>query len=110
MPRCPRMRPFGLRFALAVAAALALTGTLAAARAAAPRAALSGRVTSPEGAPMEGVIVDATRAGSTITISVVSNKEGDYDFPAARIGPGRYHLRIRAAGYALAGSGDVTVG
>ena len=99
----------GLHFTLAAAAALALTGPLPDAHATAARAALSGEVTSPEGHPMEGVVVGATRAGSTITIEVVSNHSGDYEFPASRVGPGSYRLRIRAIGYALAGPSDVTV-
>ncbi|HEV7137527.1 MAG TPA: carboxypeptidase regulatory-like domain-containing protein [Steroidobacteraceae bacterium] len=98
-----------LDFALAAAAALALAGPLPVAHAAASHAALSGEVTSPEGRPMEGVVVGATRAGSTITTEVVSNHSGDYEFPASRIGPGQYHLRIRAIGYTLAGPGDVTL-
>jgi streptogramin lyase len=103
------MRCSDFRLTLATAAALALTGALPLARAAAPRLALSGEVTSPQGAPMEGVIVGATRAGSTISTEVVSNHVGDYAFPASRLGPGRYRLEIRAIGYALAGPGDVTV-
>ena len=103
------MRSSGLRFARAAAAALVLTGIVPLAQAAAARAALSGEVTSPAGRPMEGVVVGATQAGSTITIEVVSNHSGDYEFPASRIGPGRYQLRIRAIGYALAGPGEVTV-
>ena len=95
--------------ALTAAAVLVLTGALAVAHAGAPRAALSGRVTSPQGAPMQGVIVGATLAGSTITTEVVSDHAGDYDFPASRFGPGRYRLEIRAIGYALAGPGEVTV-
>src|SRR5690348_15433097 len=98
-----------LHFALATAAALVLTGSPPVAHAAVARAALSGEVTSPEGRPMEGVIVGATRAGSTITVEVVSNHAGDYEFPASRIGPGRYHLRIRAMGYDLAGPAEVSI-
>ena len=103
------MRSAEFSCALAAVAALALMAPLPAARAAAARAALSGEVTSPQGRPMEGVVVGATRSGSTITIEVVSNHEGDYDFPASRIGPGRYHLEVRAIGYGLAGPSEVTV-
>jgi virginiamycin B lyase len=103
------MRVSGRSFALAAATALLLIGLLPVARAADSRAAISGEVTSPEGRAMEGVVVGATRAGSTITIEVVSNHAGDYRFPASRIGPGSYHLRIRAAGYELAGAPEVTV-
>ena len=103
------MKPSGFHFAFATAAALVLTGPFPVAHAASPAAALSGEVTSPAGRPMEGVIVGATRGGSTITTEVVSNHAGDYEFAASSIGPGRYHLQIRAIGYALAGPGDVTV-
>jgi streptogramin lyase len=102
--RCPVFR-----FVLAAAAVLLLVGILPVAYAAAPRAALVGQVTSPEGRPMEGVVVGATRAGSTITTDVVSNHAGEYAFPVSRVGPGRYHLEIGAIGYALAGPADVTV-
>ena len=109
MMRCPRMRAAEVTFALAAAVALALTGPLPVARAAAAGAALSGEVTSPGGRPMEGVLVGATRAGSTITAEVVSGPGGRYELPASSIGPGRYQLQIRAIGYALASPGDVTV-
>jgi virginiamycin B lyase len=98
----------GFRLAVA-AAALVLTGALATAHPAAPGAALAGQVTSPEGHPMEGVVIGATRGGSTTTIDVVSDHSGKYDFPSSRLGPGRYRLEIRASGYALAGAADVTV-
>jgi virginiamycin B lyase len=65
--------------------------------------ALSGQVTSTEEGAMEGVVVSAKRDGSTITISVVTDAQGRYAFPAARLEPGKYTLRIRAAGFQLAG-------
>lgn len=90
-------------------AALLLIGVLPTGHAAVSRAALSGEVTSPEGRPMEGVVVGAARDGSTITVEVVSNHAGEYELPASRIAPGRYHLRIRAAGYELAAPAEITV-
>jgi virginiamycin B lyase len=66
-----------------------------------PLAALVGRVTSMEEGPMEGVLVSAKRAGSTITITVVSDDKGQYRFPASKLQPGKYSLRIRAVGYDL---------
>ena len=63
--------------------------------------ALSGQVTSAEEGAMEGVLVSAKKAGSTITITVVSDKDGRYSFPASKIEPGQYALRIRAIGYDL---------
>jgi len=50
---------------------------------------------------MEGVLVSAQRTGSPITITVVSDKDGRFDFPSAKIAPGSYALRIRAVGYEL---------
>ncbi len=52
---------------------------------------------------MEGVLVSAKRAGSTITITVVSDEHGRFSFPAAKLAPGHYALRIRAIGYELDG-------
>jgi carboxypeptidase family protein/uncharacterized protein DUF2442 len=62
---------------------------------------LSGRVTSAEEGPMEGVLVSAKRTGSTITVTVVSDAQGRYAFPATKLEPGPYALRIRAVGYDL---------
>ena len=39
---------------------------------------------------MEGVVVSAKHDGSTITISVVTDAQGRYAFPAARLEPGKY--------------------
>jgi virginiamycin B lyase len=66
--------------------------------------ALSGVVASTEEGPMEGVVVTAKKDGSTISISVVSNAAGRFAFPAARLEPGHYTLKARAAGYDLAES------
>ncbi len=63
-------------------------------------AQLAGRVISPEGA-LEGVVVGARKAGSSVTVSVVSDAEGRFSFPAAKLEPGSYALRIRATGYEL---------
>ena len=72
-------------------------------------AALSGRVSSAEEGPMEGVVVSAKRAGSTITVSVVSDADGVYRFPPDRLAPGRYDLSIRAINYVLADQGAAQV-
>jgi len=66
--------------------------------------ALSGQVTSAEEGPMEGVVVSAKKDGSTISISVVTNAAGRFAFPAARLEPGHYALKARAAGYELDGT------
>src|SRR5665213_3482849 len=70
--------------------------------------ALTGKVTAEQGA-LEGVLVSAKKIGSTITVTVVSDKVGRYAFPAARLEPGQYSLRIRAIGYDLDNSSPVTV-
>jgi streptogramin lyase len=100
------MSPFSFvpRLAVVAGAALALMSGHFSSPAAAQRAtALAGQVTSSEEGPMEGVIVSAKADGSTITVSVLSNAEGRYSFPADRLAPGRYSLQIRAAGYDLEG-------
>ncbi len=66
-----------------------------------PLTGLTGQVTSAEEGPMEGVVVSAAKAGSTITVSVVSDQHGRYQFPRARLEPGRYSLSISAVGYDL---------
>jgi streptogramin lyase len=80
---------------------LLIAGTAAAQS---PQAALKGKITSDREGAMEGVVVSAKRAGSTITVSVVSDAKGDYSFPASRLQDGRYTLTIRAAGYVLEGA------
>src|SRR6202142_4396333 len=71
--------------------------------------ALSGKVTSQEEGAMEGVVVSAKKKGSTITVSVVSDKQGTFGFPANRLEPGHYVLAIRAVGYDLDGPGTADV-
>ncbi len=71
--------------------------------------ALTGQVTSAEEGAMEGVLVSAKKAGSTITITVVSDAQGRYSFPAGKLAPGQYALRIRAVGYDLDNSKSVEV-
>jgi virginiamycin B lyase len=63
--------------------------------------ALTGQVTSVEEGPMEGVLVSARKIGSTVTTTVVSDRQGRYQFPRARLEPGEYALRIRAIQYEL---------
>jgi streptogramin lyase len=73
--------------------------------------ALTGVVRSAEEGPMEGVLVSAKAAGSTITVTVVSDQNGRYSFPPDRLPPGSYTLRTRAVGYDLDGqkSADIAV-
>jgi virginiamycin B lyase len=72
-------------------------------------AALAGQVTSEQEGPMEGVLVTAKKAGATVATTVVTNKEGRYSFPASRLEPGQYTIRIRAAGYDLDGKGAAEI-
>jgi streptogramin lyase len=65
--------------------------------------ALTGQVTSAEEGVMEGVLVSAKRAGSTITTTVFTDEKGGYRFPASRLGSGHYTISIRATGYDLEG-------
>src|SRR6266851_9471106 len=74
------------------------------------RIALTGQVSSIEDGPMEGVLVSARQDGSTVTITVVSDEQGRYSFPPAKVGPGRYAIKIRAIGYDLDGPKAVDVG
>src|SRR5262249_375686 len=71
-----------------------------------------GQVSSAEEGPMEGVVVSAKKDGSTISISVVTNDQGRFAFPAARLEPGHYTLKARAAGYEFDGAkaADVVTG
>src|SRR5947208_12249039 len=71
--------------------------------------ALSGRVSSAEEGAMEGVLVSAKAAGSSVTITVVSDAQGRYSFPASRLQPGTYSLGIRAVGYELSAPATATV-
>ncbi|HXR85892.1 MAG TPA: carboxypeptidase regulatory-like domain-containing protein, partial [Stellaceae bacterium] len=72
-------------------------------------AALSGTVSSAAEGKMEGVLVSATKSDNTITVTVVSDAEGRYRFPEAKLPPGQYTLDIRAIGYVLDKAPSVTV-
>ena len=72
-------------------------------------AAISGVVSSQEENQMEGVLVSAKKEGSHITVTVVSDNQGRYAFPADRLQAGNYHLKIRATGYDLEDPGVVKV-
>ena len=48
-------------------------------------AALAGRVSSDAEGAMEGVLVRAKGEGKTISVTVVSDHEGRYSFPASRL-------------------------
>src|SRR5471030_571359 len=96
-----------MRFLISCLAALVLTLGLVVELPGALRAqqpatvALSGRVSSIAEGPMEGVDVTARQAGSTMTVTVLTDQHGDYRFPASHLAPGTYALSIRAVGYVL---------
>ncbi len=71
--------------------------------------ALWGQVSSAKEGMMEGVVVSAKKDGGTIAVSVVTDKSGRYAFPAARLEPGHYTLKIRATGYELDGAAAADV-
>src|SRR5260370_14243780 len=78
-------------------------------RAQGPPVALAGQVASAEEGPMEGVLVTARKSGATIAITVVTNQQGRFGFPSAKLEPGEYGLRIRAVGYELEEPGTAVV-
>jgi virginiamycin B lyase len=94
-----------LRFAVVCVIALFLAINAAVAQNA---IALTGQVTSAEEGAMEGVLVNAKKG--TITITVVSDAQGRYSFPASKLSPGQYALSIRAIGYDLDNSKTIEIG
>ena len=98
------MRPRHCWFGLAVGFVV-----VAMASGASAQTALSGLVSSSEEGPMEGVLVSAKKEGSTITTTVVTDEQGRYGFPAARMEPGKYTIAIRAIGYKLDGAKTIDV-
>ena len=90
---------------------LAMRPAAAADTPAKPRpAVLTGVVSAPEGAPLEGVVVTAGHPGSNVTVSVVTGADGRYRFPAGKLAAGRFFLTIRATGYELDGDGAAQAG
>jgi virginiamycin B lyase len=103
MKRCfPRLR-------VTLAVLVWITGGVAARAENGTGAALSGQVASSEEGRMEGVLVSAQKTGSNITLTVVSDAQGRFRFPAGKLEPGQYALRIRAEGYDLAGTASVEI-
>src|SRR6202790_1845188 len=96
---------------LSLLASVSLSGLLVCATLPAPTqaATLTGQVASAEEGPMEGVVVSARKRGSTITLSAVTDKKGQYSFPADRLDAGQYAIAIRAAGYNLDGPNTVDI-
>src|SRR5215510_12477869 len=93
----------GLGAAVALCAAAFVTAGAQA------QTALTGLVSSSEEGAMEGVLVSAKKEGSTITTTVVTDAQGRYSFPSARMEPGKYTISIRAIGYKLDGAKSVDV-
>jgi virginiamycin B lyase len=65
--------------------------------------AITGQISSEAEGAMEGVVVTARKAGAKFSVSVVSDAQGRYSFPADRLEPGQYSLTIRAVGFDLGG-------
>jgi virginiamycin B lyase len=84
-----------LAFGAGVVAPLAAQGDQRAAT------ALAGRVSSDTEGPVEGVLVRAKGIGGTVSVTVVTDRKGEYSFPATRLTPRTYNLDIRAVGYEL---------
>jgi streptogramin lyase len=99
-----------MRIKFVLLALIIISGSTSRAAARKPAAAaIAGRVSSEAEGPMEGVLVRAKGEGKTISITVVTDHEGNYSFPARRINPGKYSIDIRAVGYDLASPVSVEV-
>src|SRR5947208_14661788 len=70
---------------------------------------LTGHIKSDEEGLMEGVAVSARRAGSNMTLTVLSNAKGVYSFTHNRLDAGHYSTTVRAAGLHLASPITVAV-
>jgi len=83
-------------------ATLAITVFLMAANvaegASSPGMTLTGQVSSQEEGRMGGVLVSAKREGSTVTTTVVSDAQGKYSFPTAKLEPGQRTGKFRLGG------------
>ena len=102
--------PVALAAVLAIGVVAPRFATAAETNASKSEAALSGTVTSTEEGAMEGVLVSAKKMGSTISTTVVSDEKGRYQFPASRLEPGQYSLRVRATGYDVDDPGSIEIG
>jgi virginiamycin B lyase len=97
-------------FAAGLAALVMFAGTVALRSDTPSQVALTGVVSSPDEGPMEGVLVTARKTGSIVSVTVDTDPSGRYSFPRARLEPGSYTLRIRAAGYDLDDPGALEIG
>src|ERR1700680_278068 len=89
-------RGLKMRMKFALLAMIVNVGSVLAAPAQKPAAAaLAGRVSSDAEGPMEGVLVRAKGEDKSIGITVVSDQQGRYSFPASRLVPGKFKIDIR---------------
>ena len=72
--------------------------TLAAAQETVNNASVSGRVTDPSGAVVEGARVTARQTETNLTSATETNREGVFRFPYLRIG--QYEIVVRQGGFA----------
>src|SRR5439155_14157346 len=111
--RCPRQKRESMKFrqsekvpklrtrAFLLALVLIMAGARLVRWQSRPAAALTGHVSSEAEGPMEGVLVSAALVGGTVSVTVVSDREGVYTFPATELPAGRYRLGIRAVWYVV---------
>jgi streptogramin lyase len=90
--------PTGSRI-LSLFAVLLYVGLSAAQTASPPSTGLMGIVKSSDGKPLEGVPVSAKAQGSTITTSVYTNQNGEYNLPP--LPDGQYRIWAQAVGFEL---------
>lgn len=102
------MRRRAAVFVIAILIAIVVSLQFSARGQTAAKAALSGVVSSEAEGKMEGVLVSAKRVGGSISMTVVSDKQGHYSFTPDELPPGQYKLSIRAVGYDLSQS-ELTV-
>src|SRR6516164_6063574 len=98
-----------INFVRTAGLALLLAGAAVVPSNAQTAAALTGQVTSGEEGAMEGVLVSAKRADAPVTVTVVSDVQGNFSFPTAKLAAGRYSVSIRAVGYDLDGKPTIDV-
>ena len=103
------MRSGCLLLASGIAFAVALDMSIQVGAQSSDKMALIGTVSSVQDGPIEGVLISAKKDRSTISLTVVSDVQGRYAFPAARLEPGRYSMRIRAVGYDLDGPESIDI-
>jgi streptogramin lyase len=84
---------------LAIACTFFLNTPAAAATAKSDAPALQGEVSSTREGKMEGVVISAQKRGTPITISVISDDKGRFQFPRAKLSAGDYDVRVRAIGF-----------